>query len=197
MPEKKPRAKNVRANRAKRWLYVQGEITPATATNFEKQLRALAKEGSAPIVVFLNSRGGDVYACLKMYHLIMNLREKQTPVYTAGVNIVQSGAFFILQAGTRRFAMETTTFMFHCAVRHYAESMNTARLMEEFQDLAIIDAMQLVIYTKRGRPIRKVKELFSRDETLTAEQARALHLVDAIIQGESANLPRLLARIIS
>ena len=185
MPKKKLPKRNVRSDRAERRIHINGDITAATATNFEKQLRALAKKDSAPIVVFLNSRGGDFYACLKMYHLIMNLREKQTPVYTAGVDVVQSGAFFILQAGTRRFATKTTTFIFHRAVRQYTLSMNTEQLTEEFQDLVIIDAAQLLIYTKRGHPIRKIKELFSQDARVSAKEARKLGLVDTIITDEN------------
>lgn len=181
MPQKK-RARNVRVNHAERCIYICGEITAITATNFEKHLSALAKEKSDPITVFLESPGGDVFACLKIYQLIMNLREKKAPVHTAGFGAVESGAFFILQAGARRFATETTTFMFHRSARTYAdERMNSSKLAEEANSLARIDAMQLLIYAKRGRPIRKIEELFSRDATITARQAQKLKLVDTII----------------
>lgn len=190
-------AKNVRVSRAKRWIYLNGDIAAITATNFAKCLAALVKESNEPIVVFLNSHGGDVFACLKIYHTIAALRDKKILVHTVGVNHVESGAFFILQAGARRCALQTTTFMFHRAVRHYTASMNTADLMAEFEDLAIIDSAQFVIYTKRGRPIREIKELFSRDATITAKQARALKLVDEIIAGKSENIPQILAKIVS
>lgn len=195
MPQKKT-ARNVRVNRAKRWIYLHGDIATITATNFAKHLAALVKENSEPIVVFLNSHGGDFFACLKMYQDIMALRDKKILVHTVGVNHVESGAFFILQAGVRRCALRTATFMFHRAIRHYTASMNTEDLMAEFEDLAVIDSAQLVIYTKRGRPIKKIKELFSRDATLTAREAHALKLVDEIIAGESENIPRILAKIV-
>lgn len=180
------RARNVRASRAKRWIYLQGEITAATATNFEKHLVAFAKEKSGPITVFLESSGGDTFACLKIYHLIMAYREKNLLVHTAGRGAVKSGAFFILQAGARRFAAETATFMFHRSARTYKdERMNSSDLAEEVNFLNKIDAMQLIIYTKRGRPIRKIEELFSRDATISARQAQKLKLVDVVIADEN------------
>lgn len=181
MPER-----NVRSLRAERRIHINGDITAATATNFEKQLAALAKENNEPILVFLESPGGDTFACLKIYQLIMDLREKGFLVNTAGIGAVESGAFFILQAGARRFTAKTATFLFHRAWRSYTdERMNATDLWKELNNLAVIDAQQLLIFTKRGHPIRKILELFSRDARVNAKEARKLNLVDTIITDDN------------
>lgn len=183
---KKTGARNIRVNHAERWIYIQGAITATTAVNFEKQLGKLAKKNSAPVAVFLKSCGGDVFACLKIHQIIVDAVGAQVPVHTVGLTIVRSGAFFILQAGARRFATKKTRFMFHRAIRNYSDStMNSTALAEELRQLAVVDAAQLLIYIKRGHPSSVIEKLFSRDAEIDTSRARKLNLIDAVVARSS------------
>ena len=53
------------------------------------------------------------------------------------------------------------------------------------EKVTVLDAVQLLIYTKRGRPIRKIHELFSRDATINTRDAQKLNLIDAVIASGS------------
>ena len=181
MPRKNE-TRNVLADTEERWISVTGEITAATATNFEKQLEKLSEECRAPVAVFLESPGGDSFACLKMYYLIKHLSEKETPVHTVGIRTVESGTFFLLQAGTRRFATRETRFKFHRATRTYEKkTMNSAELARELHQLGMVDGAQLLLYTRQGHPISKIHELFGRDAKIGTKDALKLNLLDAVI----------------
>ena len=184
--EKMPReneVKQMRTNTRERWISIEGAVTAADATNFEKQLAKLAERSRAPVVVFLNSRGGDALACLRMYFSITDLVEKKRVlIHTACAGVAQSGAFFILQAGARRFATKTATFRFHRVIRIYdGQQMNSVALAKELRELVIIDSIQLLLYTERGCPTRRFKALFKRDAHIDAQTALKLSLLDAII----------------
>lgn len=181
MPREK-KTRNVRTSEKERWISITGPITAATATNFEKQLAKLAEESSEPIVVFLESPGGDSYACLKIYQTLVNLPGKPAPIYTVGVKTVQSGTFFILQAGALRFTTQQTRFRFHSAIRTYDNrAMNAVALAEEIRQLSVIDSAQLLLYTRHGRPIRKIQELLTRSACIDVKTALKLNLIDAVI----------------
>src|SRR3989344_124063 len=178
--KKKPR--NVRPSIAERRVSIEGPISAATATNFEKQLAKLAAHGNSPIVVFFTSHGGDLSACLAIYWLIINLVKKQVPVHTVGVATAQSGAFFLLQAGVRRCATKNTVFRFHRVLRTYHKKvMNSALLEEEVRQLDIIDTALCKVYVKRSRHPRTICGLFMRDARINTKTALKLGLVDAVI----------------
>lgn len=53
------------------------------------------------------------------------------------------------------------------------------------EKVTVLDAAQLLIYTKRGHPIRKIRELFERDATINTRDAQKLNLIDAVIASGS------------
>ena len=164
------------------------------ATNFEKSLAKLAKKNAEPIVVFLESPGGETLACLAIYFLITDLIKKQTPVYTVGVGTAQSGAFFVSQAGVRRFATKDTRFLFHRTKRFSNGRMvDSVQTEEELRELAIVDTAQLLLYTERGRPARTIQKLLKHDGEIGAKTALELNLIDAVIPRGS--FPEMRARI--
>mgnify|MGYP001572708732 CR=1 FL=1 len=188
------KTRNVRTSVRDRWISIQGAITVATATNFEKSLAKLAQKNAEPIVVFLESPGGETFACLAIYFLITNLIKKQTPVYTVGVGTARSGAFFVSQAGVRRFATKATRFLFHRTQRFSnGRIVDSVPTEEELRELATVDIAQLLLYTERGRPARTIQKLFKRGAKIGTKTALKLNLIDAVIpRGSFSNMRSLI-----
>jgi len=176
-----PDPKNVSYSVSSRRIIIQGEITNITATNFEQALKKIILDKKRkPIVVFINSRGGDCFACLKIYHLIEE--KSETPIFTVAFELARSGAFFITEAGRRRFAASRTEFKFHRTDNKNHRRMNAIDHLQEADVLMLIDAQQLHIFCRRGRPTKEIFDLFRREATLNEKKALKLKLIDGIVK---------------
>ena len=63
-----------------------------------------------PIVIYIQSYGGDLY---QAYTLISTILASRTPVYTVNMGIAMSAGLLILLAGHKRYSMKYSTAMIH------------------------------------------------------------------------------------
>lgn len=63
-----------------------------------------------PIILYINSTGGSVYA---MWMLADTIAGSRTPVFTICTGYVMSAAFIIFLSGTKRFMSPHATLMYH------------------------------------------------------------------------------------
>ena len=176
------------------WISIGNQIKNITAIQFEKALCKISrKKIKKPIIVFLDGKmGGDVYACIKIGELMEN---SQTPIFTIATNVVFSGFFYILQAGKKRFATPETKLIFHRVTQYYENvGMNASDMLEGAEALLLLDNMQLSLFFKRGRPLKKIFELFRKEARLTSAQALKFKLIDGIVPKSSLNKMRKYAK---
>ena len=184
---------NIRYDRAGRWISVGKKIVPITATRFENALKDITSAKSQkPIIVFLRGRGGgELYPCLKIYG---DMRNSEIPIFTVAVDVVFSGFFYILQTGQKRFATQKTKLMFHRTNKFFDNiNMNANDLSKERDSLLMFDGTQIKIFCRRGRPVKRVIELFMKEATIYPTEARALKLIDEIIEKDT--IKNMCARI--
>src|SRR3989344_2266392 len=174
----------------RRFIFLNGDIRFITFTLVENAVKKLQSHNSKkPINFFINTEGGDFYASLQIYQLL-----KRTPVKfnTIAVDFANSGGFLILEAGDKRFAAgKETTFGFHRAKETHGSidmlfketnnDINAQILSACLQELLLIDAQQIIIFSEKGRPISKVKSLFLKNTEISAKQALKLNLIDGIL----------------
>ena len=67
-------------------------------------------EERKPILLYINSPGGDVYSG---YGLISAMQDSITPIYTINQGMCASMAFLIFLAGSKRYSMRNSTFLMH------------------------------------------------------------------------------------
>lgn len=96
-------------------IVINEEITQDTAKAVVEQIRFwnqvdLVGEDSDPIVIYINSPGGDLNAT---FTIIAAIEISTTPVYTVNAGRAWSGGFFILIAGHKRFAIPYASYLFH------------------------------------------------------------------------------------
>ena len=100
-----------------RKLFLVGEVCNETVMGAIQQIFQINREDAdlpagerKPIVLYIDSNGGDAWACDAMIDAI---RTSITPVYTVNLGICYSAGFLIFVAGHKRFAMPSSTFLLH------------------------------------------------------------------------------------
>lgn len=180
--KKKQKLGIVRYNLKHRRIYLVGEVVCGMSRLVENAINLMQKKNPrARIGVYLSSIGGLYPESLEIYQIIWN---SQARIDVIAVDKAFSGAFLILQAGERRMAFPEATMRFHKA--EGMPNLKNANLNAEgFFNMAVecieIDAMQRLIFTVRGRPVRKVLQLFHNEAEITADDAKRLHLIDKIL----------------
>ena len=186
-------AKHVICDIHKRFIYISGKIEAITFTLIKSSVARILKHNQKnPINIFLESKGGDFYACLSIFEFLKNSKSE---IFTVAVNHVCSGAFFILQAGTKRFAFDKkTTFEFHMSEKELIKNLrlNAVGLTALVLTLQTIDAQQLIIFCEHGRPISEIQNLFHENTRISVQKALELNLIDGILP--KSKIPKIKPR---
>lgn len=96
-------------------IIIKDEITEDTSKLVIDQIRFwnaidVEDENPDPIIVYIDSPGGSLNATLS---IIAAIQISKTPVYTVNLGKAWSGGFFLLIAGTKRFALPYSSYLFH------------------------------------------------------------------------------------
>lgn len=156
------------------------KFTEDSARAFVKQLMYQAQNPEAPIVIHIDSYGGDVYSALTM---IAALESIPNQIITVAFGKAMSAGALLLAHGHIRYASEHSTLMIHevsaGAGGHIAD-MNT-----QYTNIAQLNDKLLKMLAKRckikgGAPALKKLYEKDRDLYLTPEQAVKFGLIDKI-----------------
>ena len=165
----------------KRKLYIQDEITQATAFEFALAVEHLHKVSkSDPITVYINSPGGSIDAGLLMYDVIQT-----SP---APIRLIVLGAAYsmaaILFAGGRhgRYILPNRKLMLHEPLLGYPIGGNTSSIKTISDDLlATRDKINRILAQHTGKTTKEIEEATKQDHYFTAEEAVEFGLADKII----------------
>ncbi len=166
-----------------RIIFIGTPIDDVVSNLIIAQLLFLQNEDPAKeINVYINSPGGSVTAGLAIYDTIQFVKP---PVATYCVGQAASMGALLLCAGSKgkRFALPDARIMIHqpwggaqgTASDIHIQAQEILRLRETINEL-------LVRHT--GQPIEKVQKDTDRDYFMSAEEAKAYHIVDDVIYGK-------------
>ena len=97
-----------------RRFYINGEISHETALlahEFISYWNEIdTSEDVIPLVIFINSPGGDLDAT---FSIIDSIQGSNIPVYTINIGRAWSGAFLVLLAGEKRYGTTYSSYLFH------------------------------------------------------------------------------------
>lgn len=163
-----------------------GEIT-AMLVEIESHDLKLKKHAEAygmsykpePIKLFINTPGGDAYACLGLLGIMKNCT---SPIHTYVTGCAMSAGFIIAVNGHKRFCYENSTYMWHEAgymiagkTTEHEESMVESIRIQKLFDKNIIEKTNLT--EKDLKKIYKTK----LDKIFSSETALKLGIVDEIL----------------
>jgi ATP-dependent Clp protease protease subunit len=162
----------------KRVIVLDREFTEQSCAEVIAKIILLnLKTVKKPIIILINSPGGEVYSMFGVIDVIENSR---APVYTVCTGMAASAAADLLVSGHKRFALPNSTIMIHEAWYQH-EHVTHTQLLNQVQEYErqMEQCMQLYI-RKTGLSRKKLQTIFSKDSFFTAKDALALNIIDEI-----------------
>lgn len=159
-----------------RVIYLHGDIDAESAEQFVKNLDALQDRGDSPVVVKLNSDGGEVGAGFVIYDAI---RACDCHVTVICEGEVQSMALIILQAADQRLSRPHTVFMNHQLTD--ANEGNPRSLKNWAAMAEVVERECCRILGERTKKPAKFWEKSNADQVFTAAKALELGLIDEVL----------------
>ena len=179
---------------AQRKLFLNGEISPYTVYDVTKNILQFNKEDKGvdpserkPILLYLNSEGGDLYAC---FELIDAIKMSKTPVYTINLRYQYSAGFLIGLAGDKRFAAKNATYLLHDGYCAFEGSSAKMQDSVEFQSKIRERVRQFTIEHSKITPEEYDKK-FRFEWYMYADEAKEKGVVDYII-GEDCDIDEVI-----
>lgn len=162
-------------------IEISGDIDSDMVRYIREAISRLIGKGSPPITVLITSPGGDVDIGLDIFDALRYYSGEKTAVVHGYAN---SMAAVILQVCNKRIAMRHA----HILVHHISKTQikldvlrDKAKTAEVRNDLEKSQKRIYEILVKRtGKTLAEVKKACSRNESMTAEEAKAFGLIDKI-----------------
>ncbi len=163
-----------------RIVFLGEEVTDVTASLVVAQLLFLESEDPAKdINLYINSPGGSVTAGMAIYDTMNYIK---CDVSTVCIGMAASMGAFLLAGGAKgkRFALPNAEVMIHQPSGGARGQATEIKIVAE-QILRTKKKLNEILAANTGQPIEVVERDTERDNYMTAEEAVAYGLVDAVI----------------
>jgi len=164
-----------------RVIYLYGNIDCDTSMRMLRILIMASMapvEGKKPILLVINSDGGNVNDSLAIVDAINNI---SCPVDTLSVGTCASGATLLAAAGRKRFTTRNTMFFVHQVQSVSSEAVSALAHIEDSRLLQILTGKIVSIYQGAIKSsVKKIERLLESTKWMTAEEAMKLGLVNII-----------------
>jgi len=164
-----------------RIVFVGTPITDQVANVIVAQLLFLSSEDpEAPIQMYINSPGGQVYAGLAIYDTMQMI---PNPVSTLAVGMTASFGTVLLTAGTKgeRFALPNATIHLHQPLGG-AQGQASDIEIQAKEILRLKDQLNDILAAHTGQDVSTIEEDTNRDFYLDAYGAVEYGLVDRVTE---------------
>ena len=163
-----------------RIIFLGDAVNEHTANLIVAQLLFLDNEDpKKDIFLYINSPGGSVYDALAIYD---TMKYVKSDVQTVGIGVQASAAAFLLSSGAKgkRFILPHATVMIH-QPSSGTRGKVTDQEIDLRESLRVKKLLEEIMATNTGQKIERIHEDMERDKWLTAEEAKAYGIVDAVI----------------
>ncbi len=139
-----------------------------------------AEDPEKDIFLYINSPGGVVTSGMAIYDTMQYIKPD---VSTICIGQAASMGALLLQAGAagKRYALPNARIMLHQPSGGF-QGQATDISIHAKEILRIKDNLNSIISKHTGRSIKKVQEDTDRDNFMSAEEAKAYHLIDEVIE---------------
>ncbi|GAP06753.1 ATP-dependent Clp protease proteolytic subunit ClpP [Anaerolinea thermolimosa] len=164
-----------------RIIYLGTAIDDRVANNIVAQILYLSNEDpEAPIKMYINSPGGQVYAGLAIYDAMQVV---PNPISTLAVGVTASFGTVLLTAGTKgmRYALPNATIHMHQPLGG-AQGQATEIEIQAKEILRLKARLNQILSAHTGRTVQEIQRDTDRDRYMTADQAVEYGLVDSVME---------------
>lgn len=170
-----------------RTIWIQGEIDGSLLDLHSKIMKwnaedkDVAIENRIPIKLFIFSPGGDLAVTMNTVSMI---RLSKTPVYTYNMGECFSGAFVLLIAGHKRFALPYSRAMCHSGSGLVGGTyQQTDNAMKDYK--AQVEVMKQFILERTTIPPKMLNKKIGDDWYLSLDEQLANGVVDEVVEDMS------------
>ena len=170
----------------KRIIVLDKEIDEITSSELISKIILLNLENNNPIVLMINSFGGNPYCALGITDIIRN---SSCPITTICIGVSMSAASMILAAGFKRYAVFNSRIMIHQHSEDEINSKTHTQLVNDAKEsMSLYKQMEnfYVEVTKQSRI--KVKKILQKDSYFTTAEAIKFGIID---ENMGTNVPWL------
>ncbi len=164
-----------------RIVFVGTPIDDQIANIIVAQLLYLNKEdGEAPIQMYINSPGGQVYSGLAIYDTMQMI---SNPISTVAVGVTASFGTVLLTAGAegQRYALPHATIHMHQPVGG-AQGQATDIEIQAQEILRLRQRLNDILARHTGQDVKKIKKDTERDFWMNAEDAKEYGILDEVLE---------------
>jgi ATP-dependent Clp protease protease subunit len=165
-----------------RSIFVTGVVNADLALNVNRQLLALERaSATSPIVLWINSPGGEVYSGFSVYDLIQFIKPRVITVVAGSASSM--GSVIALAAEKEdRLALPNAKILIHQPLIGGELSGSASEIEIHAKDLINLKNKMHKLYADRtGQTVEKFKELMDRDRWVDPEEGIKLGLISKII----------------
>ena len=163
-----------------RIIFLGEEVNDVTASLVVAQLLFLAAEDpDKDINLYINSPGGSVTAGMAIYDTMQYIKPD---VSTICIGMAASMGAFLLAGGAKgkRYALPNAEVMIHQPSGGARGQATDIRIHEE-NILRTNAKLNQILAENTGKPVEEVERDTERDNFMSAEEAKAYGLIDAVI----------------
>ena len=163
-----------------RIIFLGEEVNDVTASLVVAQLLFLESEDPGKdIQLYINSPGGSVTAGMAIYDTMNYIK---CDVSTICIGMAASMGAFLLSSGAKgkRYALPNAEVMIHQPSGGAQGQATEIRIVAE-QILKTKKKLNEILAANTGQPLEVIEADTERDNYMTAEEAKAYGLVDAVI----------------
>lgn len=167
-----------------RIIFLGEDVNEHTANIVVAQLLFLAYEDpTKDIKLYINSPGGSVYDGMAIYDTIQHIKPD---VQTIGIGLQASMGAFLLSSGTKgkRYALPNSRIMIH-QPSSGTQGKITDQEITLREGLFLKGRLNEILAKNTGQKLSKVEKDADRDYWMSAEEAKAYGLIDAVIEKAS------------
>jgi len=172
-----------------RIIFLGTPITDQVANVIVAQLLYLSSEDNeAPIQMYINSPGGQVYAGLAVYDTMQMI---SNPISTLAVGMTASFGTVLLTAGTKghRYALPNATIHMHQPLGGAQGQASDIEIAAK-EILRLKDSLNEILAFHTGKPVETIERDTNRDFYLDAGGAVEYGLVDQVMEIPESKLLR-------
>ena len=166
-----------------RILYLDFDINDALVDysrriiRWNRQDRDIPIEERKPIKLLINSYGGSLDSCL---HFIDTLLLSKTPIYTYNVGVAMSAGFYIMLAGSKRFAYPNAQFLIHSGSGGAAGTYEQSKSQMEHYTRCI-ELLKKYVLERTTIPEKTYNKKRSTEWFIWAKDAIDMGIIDGLI----------------
>ena len=164
-----------------RIIFLGEEVNDTTASLIVSQLLFLESEDpEKDISLYIMSPGGSVTAGMAIYDTMQFVK---CDVSTICMGMAASMGSFLLSGGTKgkRYAMPNSEIMIHQPSGGAQGQATEIEIVAE-HILHTKEKLNRILAENTGQPYEKIVQDTERDNYMTAEQAKAYGLIDAVVE---------------